>query len=379
MASNKFPWWEPLTEEELAEWYREDKEGYGNYIEEKSAEFHRIKDGLSPGEPHPMAFKYREEDPKYQSQMRIFENVAAQEIIDQKRKPLEPSPPPSEGLPLPDDENRLRREKLYHEINVLEERLAQEKSKRDKNPDRIDQITDQLKWARRDVKAIPESAFQTKIRRDLEQNMYDRVAILLDSKFKNDSWFDDEKVRHDSLVAIEYVNNSHSGNTVIVPKELARGTGISGRYKDPRPGNFREVDLGTAEKKAEYLRNTGRGKDRFGHRWLNERNFIPEDRGEKLSLKELEVGPEGMSGRQFECWREGKGVIPAKHLDALNKDQYETFRATGLWPEGMSPEGEKVDGKMVYHEEQPEPEVHSEEEFIDSLKPYAGGGESNES
>jgi len=130
-----------------------------------------------------------------------------------------------------------------------------------------------------------------------------------------------------------------------------------------------EARLGTSEndKLVSYF-GTSRSIERF------EPPGMPKNR--PLSLKELGKNPEKMTGRQFECWREGKGVIPAKNLDALNDASYKEFRATGQWPERMAPEGETVDGKFVYKEEVPT-EDFSEGSFEGSLKPYKAEGEVN--
>jgi|GEM_PF-6946792 len=83
------PWVEEYT---LAD-FNFNKEDFFEYLSSIQDSYDEILERLRPGEPHPLEFENQWDDPKYQSELRIFESGEAMERHHARHEPERKAPP----------------------------------------------------------------------------------------------------------------------------------------------------------------------------------------------------------------------------------------------------------------------------------------------
>lgn len=329
-----------------------DTERYSLFLSGLTENYEQEKIGTLPGEPTRSMFPSED---IYQSRKRMWES---EQIIERHR----PVPPPpllgKDGFPagsMP-DEHAMERIKLFQTARTWESKLFEARRSGDSNAE--DRARTMIFWAEKDLEKIPESLFQTQARENVERGITDMVGVLFDPKSrKDDSFWKSERVQHDCLIALRDYNERVPGNFVLLPVEKGKGTKT---YKEIRPGSVLSIDLGTEEKKKEFIRYVyEQGGD--PHSFLHVRNLIPKDES-KPTLQELEETPQNMDQKTFETFQATGKVFSEKLLGALSPREREVLNASGgiTWP----------DRHLPSEEEEPEPEDHTVEEFEASLTPY---------
>jgi hypothetical protein len=309
----RVPWYEELSDQQMNEWWSQDEEGCKEYLRERTSTWEEEESKLLPNEPNKLAFEYQENDLQYQSRLTAFhvgrEIEASQERTQEKAK--QSYNQQSLGSPLSAiDEHEAERIKWsLWEAEYLQKAedakrrgdLTEEKAHRER-----------ARWGPEELKKLPKPWGQQKAEEAYMDNLNFGLGRLFNEAEKGQSYWDDERLQHDSLLSIHQWNRNTKGPTLVMCKEKSPKTR---EYLEPKPGNIIKFDLDENLKKsflynvyecgqdpAEFLRKIGQGH-------LLEEEISPEPVEETVVESEEKVHPyEKMTQKEFERTRDDEGA-----------------------------------------------------------------------
>ncbi len=322
----------PFTVHETLQDHGGDRQSYWNSVNREIEKYAQTVSRLRPGEPNPMDRQYPQGqyDPRYESDLRVFEIKQAQRELAEENAP--PPPPP---ISFPRDEHKAERIGLYEEVHKWEDKLAQAERMGDKEA--AHRAKEFIRGAKKDLGDIPESKFQTDGKKLIEKEVIALVGAMFDPSLKDHPMWNNPNVQHNAALALRDFNERVGGTSVVLPRETSKA---SRKYMPLKPGNVVEVELGDQKAKQNFC-NTVYTCGADPHDFVRGSGY-----GHYLKTADEEV-PE-----------EKEEVKPRDNQDPeqMTQKEWVTWRTTGKKPEPV--------------EEEAEPEAPPEKTFEESLVPY---------